>query len=767
MSSFLTRVSKKARDVLTALGDKSDVNLLDLLEKIQSAGGMGAELLTTHHNIIDLYTKSGNTVAVKIGQVVEDAYFAAIRMGHTYVGTEHLLLAALALAGFTEAEDLTVEIERLNSLPVLLKNAKNNDRVPVLNAFGIDLTRKYIFYPKKSFVDRAEVEDILKVLLQKNNSNVLLMGEKGSGKKSIIESMARKVSFLGVPAFFAGTYVIDFNMQAFLSGISPTAETFEGTIKNLASEMRLLGRSIVVIKQLPAMFSGSNAPVVASSVFRNFVDSLNEAGAKVIVCLDTDLGERMTPQQQDLFYGFTALEVKEPPKSVTMQILAMEAEKLEKYFFLAIPAKVLSYVYDRAQKDLKDESFPQKAVELLDKSCALMAFYHTKVPRALKGLVEKHVEVSLKIEKAFLTKDYDQALKLTRAARKLEATMGYKRVVKTYKARVLDQADVDRVLGSLQAEEEKEYKIGAKSLSDLEKRIKRRVIGQEKAIGVVVRSLVRSQMGLRPKNKPAGNFLFLGPTGVGKTELAKVLAAEAFGDGSLIRLDMSDFSEKHTVSRLVGAPPGYVGYNEGGELTTKISQKPQSVVLFDEVEKAHPEVLNILLQITEEGQLSDMKGESYDFSNAVIILTSNMGTDLIQKRGIGYGADGKSRASIEERITQSIKSFMKPELLNRFDEVVIFNELSKLNSEKILEILLADVHASLATKGIKLIVDKSVKQHLLEKGFSKEYGARALRRVVETELLDRIADFLLSAKRKKKPVKTLNAKMDQGSVIIG
>ena len=254
---------------------------------------------------------------------------------------------------------------------------------------------------------------------------------------------------------------------------------------------------------------------------------------------------------------------------------------------------------------------------------------------------------------------------------------------------------------------------------------------------------------------------------MGKTELAKVLAAEAFGDGSLIRLDMSDFSEKHTVSRLVGAPPGYVGYNEGGELTTKISQKPQSVVLFDEVEKAHPEVLNILLQITEEGQLSDMKGESYDFSNAVIILTSNMGTDLIQKRGIGYGADGKSRASIEERITQSIKSFMKPELLNRFDEVVIFNELSKLNSEKILEILLADVHASLATKGIKLIVDKSVKQHLLEKGFSKEYGARALRRVVETELLDRIADFLLSAKRKKKPVKTLNAKMDQGSVIIG
>jgi len=228
MSSFLTRVSKKARDVLTALGDKSDVNLLDLLEKIQSAGGMGAELLTTHHNIIDLYTKSGNTVAVKIGQVVEDAYFAAIRMGHTYVGTEHLLLAALALAGFTEAEDLTVEIERLNSLPVLLKNAKNNDRVPVLNAFGIDLTRKYIFYPKKSFVDRAEVEDILKVLLQKNNSNVLLMGEKGSGKKSIIESMARKVSFLDVPAFFAGTYVIDFNMQAFLSGISPTAETFEG-----------------------------------------------------------------------------------------------------------------------------------------------------------------------------------------------------------------------------------------------------------------------------------------------------------------------------------------------------------------------------------------------------------------------------------------------------------------------------------------------------------------------------------------------------------
>ncbi|MBU0650073.1 AAA family ATPase, partial [Patescibacteria group bacterium] len=493
--------------------------------------------------------------------------------------------------------------------------------------------------------------------------------------------------------------------------------------------------------------------------FKQFVEYLNTSGARFVVCADG------TADLEEFISTFSVVEVEEPAQKVTLEILKLEARKLEHYFLTKIGPELITYVYQKAKEEIKDQVFPQKGIQLLDKACSAAAFTETRVPTSLKKLMERHSDLSAKLEQAFLDKDYDQAWRTSGALKKLETEIKMKIDTTKLQMRSLTKADVDKAVSEYKNEDEVEYKIGTKNLSDLELRLKQKIVGQDRAVAAVAKALVRAQMGLRPRNKPVGNFLFLGPTGVGKTELAKVLAQEAFGDGALIRLDMSDFAEKHTVSRLVGAPPGYVGYNEGGELTVKIARKPQSVVLFDEIEKAHPDVLNILLQIMDEGQLSDMRGDSFNFSQAVIILTSNLGTDIFHKRDIGYGGGVKSSKSTEERVMSSVKSFLKVELLNRFDELVIFNQLEQSDSVKILDLLLKEVYASLKEKGIRFKAGPKVKDCLLEKGFSREFGARALRRTIEKELLDKLAAFLLGTKGKSNG-KTVLATLESGVIVV-
>jgi len=306
---------------------------------------------------------------------------------------------------------------------------------------------------------------------------------------------------------------------------------------------------------------------------------------------------------------------------------------------------------------------------------------------------------------------------------------------------------VEEALYDMGMDKDTPFTTDAGDLGQLAAQIKDSIIGQDSAVDTVTRSLIRATLGLRSKKRPVGNFFFLGPTGVGKTELAKVLAESAFGEDSLIRLDMSDFGEKHTVARLVGAPPGYVGYGDGGELTQKIEDKPMSVVLFDEIEKAHPDVLNILLQIMEEGELSDARGNKFDFTKAVIILTSNLGTEILHKGVIGFDESVlASDDAVESRLKSNLKKILKPELVNRFDEVVVFKRLSQKSQLTIVDLLIADIKQSLKKQKISLNIGVPAKRHLLKKGYSDEYGARSLRRIVERELLDRIAKVLLKTK---------------------
>jgi ATP-dependent Clp protease ATP-binding subunit ClpA len=330
----------------------------------------------------------------------------------------------------------------------------------------------------------------------------------------------------------------------------------------------------------------------------------------------------------------------------------------------------------------------------------------------------------------------------------------------------LTNIEVDEALEDFGIEKEEKVVIDTiGNLSVLSKQVKKKIIGQDSAVDLVVKSLIRARLGLRSKKRPLGNFLFLGPTGVGKTELAKVLSDCAYphkGD-ALIRLDMSDFSEKHTVARLVGAPPGYVGYGEGGELTTKIDLQPESVVLFDEIEKAHPDVLNILLQIMDEGELKDAKGNTFDFSKSIIVLTSNLGTEFIHAKGIGFDEKIIDDANLEDRLKANLKRILKPELINRFDELIVFKRLSQEEQLRILDLLITEIIDTLTRQKVSLKMENSVKKLLLKAGYSQEYGARALRRTVEKELLDKVAEVLLEVR--KRPL-CLQAKARGGHVII-
>jgi ATP-dependent Clp protease ATP-binding subunit ClpC len=389
----------------------------------------------------------------------------------------------------------------------------------------------------------------------------------------------------------------------------------------------------------------------------------------------------------------------------------------------------------------------------------------SKIPQSYKKLVDKSFEVLNSLDEHVERGQYDTALKLRNDLRGLETKLVNKEEkIFIGESLVLRVEDVNEAVNTFSDDKRDDVdKIGVAKLSTLSDNIKKKIIGQDHAVDTVVKSIIRARLGLRSRKRTMGNFLFLGPTGVGKTELAKVLADEFYGEKSLIRLDMSDFSEKHNVARLIGAPPGYVGYGEGGELTSKIENRPDSVVLFDEIEKAHPDVLNILLQIMEEAELSDAKGNVFDFSKAVVILTSNLGTEILHNSQIGFEDKNLSDKSVEGRLRFNLKKILKPELINRFDDIIIFRKLRRESQLRVLEVLIKDITTTLGLQRIKLRVSNSTKNHILKTGYSEEYGARALKRTLEKELLDKIAEFLL--KHRSKPVE-LTIDIENNDVIV-
>lgn len=754
----LERLTQRAKKVILDIPQKPKISVQHLLKEINQALGVGNHLLQKFPKLTFKKTQQ-----VSIEALLKEAYYQSISLDHSYVGTEHLLLAALKLAQSPDLEAVRAELIKSTVFANALRFMERSKKAPYTISFGENLNYRSIKELERPLIYREEYDYLVSILLQKQSANPLIVGDPGVGKTSLIALLAKNISMLEVPTSLLGYQIIEVDLLSLMSNAFNKGN-IEHSLLTLVSELRDIGKVILSVKNFQHIFFASNMGLAIPMFYSMFISSLESSGIRMIATMDSSIYDRIVGDNENIFRSFTPLVVKEPQEALILEILSLNADYFKTHYHIDIPSDVVTYIYNKSKVVLKDMRFPRKGLFLLDQSCARLSMLHNRVPTAYKTLVDTTFNLAQTLDREMQYGQYDTALATQNQIKAVEKSLIHLEVgLNKPKKLTLTTVIVDAVLDGFGIEHKDPlFSQDLRLLQNLDKRIKRRIIGQDAAVDVVTKSLIRSKLGLRSKNRPLGNFLFLGPTGVGKTELAKVLAEEVFGENALIRLDMSDFAEKHTVSRLVGAPPGYVGYGEGGELTSKIETTPNSVVLFDEIEKAHPDVLNILLQITEEGQLVDAKGSVFNFQKALIILTSNLGTEILHNGEIGFGNDILPDTSVETRLKTNLKKILKPELLNRMDEVVVFNRLKPLDQSRVLNNLISDVTQTLCDQNITLKILPAARKYLLESGYSVEYGARSLRRIVEKELLDTIAQVLLDIK--ERPLK-LVVSMEKGKLI--
>jgi len=734
---ILNKLTSKALSVLKSFPkNKKTQPVKEIINQIVIANGLGKIIL---QNI----TFFDNKKTININLLIKEAFNQAYKLDHPFVGTEHLILAFLVITKSREYEKAKEEVEKYS---VFSKNIKDlSPQTPLLNQFAKDLTLEVLKNNSIKLVQRDAYKYLLSSLMLKSSSGVIITGDFGVGRQSLINLLAFKTSTIDVPIPLLGYKLIEIDFLNFmLSGFSKPS--MEIGINSLVEELKLLGKIIIVLKNIDNLILTNSSGVSIPLAFNLFKNILKENNIKIIAKLSANLYEKISSEQESVLDDFSVVEVEEPTDKELLEILKSVKPIFQKHHNVIISDLILDYLVLKSNKILLEVALPKKAILILDLACAVLNNKKNIVNSKFKDLMIKSAELLTDIEEHIDLHNFDIANNKRQELIKTENVLDKieDQYLSKNKIFSLSTKDIDFVIETYFTKTSSKSDKDINNLSKLYKVINQKVIGQQDAVNKTVKALIRSKLGLRTKKRPLGNFLFLGPTGVGKTELAKVLAESFYGLGSLIRLDMSDFGEKHNIARLVGAPPGYVGYGDGGELTSKISNNPNSVVLFDEIEKAHPDVLNILLQIMDEGELKDAKGNTFDFSKSVIILTSNAGTNIVHMPAIGFIVNDISHVDLESRLKNNLKKIMKPELLNRFDEIIIFKQLNKKDQEEILNLLIEEIRTTLNNQKIALKITKLVKDFILEKGYSKDYGVRALRRVLETELLDVVAEHLLN-----------------------
>ncbi len=738
----------KARQVLlgfssTGTGRASSKKLFRLIRDQQ---GMGAHIISNLSIDPESLTKR-----IALADLVKQAYVEAMQLKQPYVGSEHLLLALLK---FNDSDIYSVAQKSVGSL-LLFPSAVSDKPLPLLPAtlgeYAVNLNLAVASDTALSYVDRPVLDTLISTLLQKEDPNPLLIGPPGVGKRSLVKLLALRLNALDVPTKLLGYLLYEVDLLSLMTAHSGKGN-IEQVLSSFFSEIVKQERIIVYLKNFDSLFFSTGAGLAVPLIYSSFKSRLQEHNIRFIATSASQMFSRLASDNPQVLDGFRSVEVGEPDPVLMTKILEVNAEYLGAFHGVRYTPGVLKYLYEKTRSLVGPVNLPQRAMDILDRAGASVLLRKAVVPEAYKSLLETSAQLNRGLEQSVVTQDYENAVQIRDVLRALDDEM-LSEEKKMFAPQVfrVTRADVDTAINEYLKQQDTKQSgdsqvPSARALASLESRLARRVIGQPEAVSLVSRALVRTSLGLRPGNRPLGSFLFLGPTGVGKTELAKVLAEEFFGPDSLIRLDMSDFGEKHTVARLVGAPPGYIGYGEGGELTRRIAKKPTSLVLFDEIEKAHPDVLNILLQILEEGELVDAQGTPFDFSKSLIILTSNLGTEIVHRPGIGFDVQNLDFSSLESRLRSNLKRILKPELLNRLDDVVVFHPLSKEAQSQILELLLQEIKLHLSKQGVHLRISDKAKLYLLKLGFSREYGARSLRRLLEKRLLDPVASILLERK---------------------
>jgi ATP-dependent Clp protease ATP-binding subunit ClpC len=699
-------------------------------------------------------------------KVLELSLREALQLGHNYIGTEHILLGLIREGEGVAAQvlqKLGADLNRVRQqvIQLLQGYAGKGEGQPgeqspqgsmVLDQFGRNLTQLARDTKLDPVIGREkEIERVMQVLSRRTKNNPVLIGEPGVGKTAIVEGLATKIVKGDVPETLKGKQIYTLDLGALVAG-SRYRGDFEERLKKVLKEIKTRGDIVLFIDELHTLVGAGAAEgaIDAASILKPM---LARGELQTIGATTRDEYRKHLEKDAALERRFQPIYVDQPTVAHTIDILKGLRDRYEAHHRVSFTDEALVAAANLSDRYISDRFLPDKAIDLIDEAGSRMRIRRMTAPPSVREMDEKIAEVRMKKESAIDAQDFERAARLRDDERHLlEEKATREREWKSGEMDVLSEVDEEEIAEVLSAwtgipvfkltEEETE------KLLRMEDELHKRIVDQEEALTAVSKSIRRTRAGLKDPKRPSGSFIFLGPSGVGKTELSKALAEFLFGDeDALIQLDMSEYMEKHTVSRLIGSPPGYVGYEEGGQLTEAVRRKPFSVVLFDEIEKAHPDVFNTLLQILEDGHLTDAQGHTVDFKNTVIIMTSNLGTRDIQKgAGIGFAAKADEQVTydrMKERVMEELKRSFRPEFLNRIDEVIVFHSLSREDVKAIVDLMMRRVREQLKAKDVDIELTDDAKNLLAEKGYDPALGARPLRRTIQRLVEDPLSEKLL------------------------
>lgn len=714
----------------------------------------------------------------RIQHIIETADQEAERFDNENIGTEHLLIALLKeadCAGVRLLNTLGVNIQKIyietlvamgedvNRYKEEIAASKSGKKkavevTPILDQYSRDLTAMAAYGEIDPVIGReAEIARVIQILSRRTKNNPCLIGEPGVGKTAIAEGLAQRIASGLVPDTVRGKRVVTLDLSGMVAGSKYRGE-FEERIKKVIREVTEAGNVLLFIDELHTIIGagGAEGAIDASNILK---PSLARGEIQLIGATTLEEYRKYIEKDAALERRFQPVTVEEPTEEQAIEILKGLRERYEKHHHVQITDAGIEAAVKLSARYIADRYLPDKAIDLMDEASSKVRLGGFKMPEKISELERKIAQLEDDMETALMEQRFEDAGAIRKE--KEAARKKYEKQVEKYhrdadkKKLVVGENEIAEIVSDWTKIPVKRLAEGeAARLNRLEKTLHKRVVGQEEAVSAVARAVRRGRVGLKDPHRPIGSFLFLGPTGVGKTEITKALAEAVFGDEqAMIRVDMSEYMEKHSVSKMIGSPPGYVGYEEGGQLSEKVRRKPYSVILFDEIEKAHPDVFNVLLQVLDDGQITDAQGRRVDFKNTIIIMTSNAGAQSIiapKKLGFAAGEDEKKNYEyMKNGVMEEVQRIFKPEFLNRIDETIVFRALNKEDMKKIVTILSKSlIDRCEKQMGIHLTITGSVKGYIAEKAYNPKYGARPLRRMIQTQIEDMLAEEILSGKIK-------------------
>jgi len=761
---------------------------------------MGVNLKDARVEVEKIIGRGSGFVAVEIPftprakRVLELSLEEARQLGHNYIGTEHLLLGLIREGEGVAArvlENLGVDLAKVRTQVIRMLGetaevsaggggggGKGSTKTPTLDEFGNNLTQLATEAKLDPVVGRHnEIDRVIQILGRRTKNNPVLIGEPGVGKTAIAEGLAQRIQQGDIPDILEDKRVLTLDIGLLVAGTKYRGE-FEERLKKIMEEIKSAGNVILVIDEVHTLI-GAGAAEGAIDAANILKPALARGELQCIGATTLDEYRKHIERDAALERRFQPVNVGEPSIDDTIEILRGLRERYEQHHRLKITDEALVAAATLGDRYISDRFLPDKAIDLIDEAGSRVRLLNSKLPPAAKEVDKELRSVQKEKEDAVRDQDFTKAgelrekevelreqirslLQANKDEVKPDATPESgeavaSEAVASDSSPMVNEEDIAQIVASWTGVPvQKLTESESVKLLNMEETLHQRLIGQDEAVKAVSKAIRRARVGLKNPNRPIASFIFSGPTGVGKTELTKALATYFFGsEEAMIRLDMSEFMERHTVSKLIGSPPGYVGFNEGGQLTEAVRRRPYTVVLFDEIEKAHPDVFNLLLQLLEDGRLTDSKGRTVDFKNTLIIMTSNIGSKVIEKGGGGLGfefsgesAEDSQYTRIRSLVNEELKQYFRPEFLNRLDEIIVFRQLNREEVKEIAEIMLKEVFGRMGEKGITLTVSDAFKERLVEEGYNPAYGARPLRRAVMRLLEDSLAEEVLSGRIK-------------------